>query len=60
METSKEVILEKVNNIKAGYSSFTEKKLASHIKEHLNKEGVKYTEDVTEVGSWIIPENKKE
>ncbi|WP_078430137.1 hypothetical protein [Alkalihalobacterium alkalinitrilicum] len=57
----KEMALKKVEKLKAGYSAFAESKEVSEmIKKQLAKEGIEVYEDVTEMGSWFIPANKKE
>ncbi|WP_100373749.1 hypothetical protein [Bacillus sp. FJAT-45037] len=55
----KAMALKKVEKIKAGLSAFAESKEVSEmIRKQLAKEGIAVSEDVTEVGSWFIPEKK--
>lgn len=57
----KELALEKVNKIKAGYSAFAESKEVIHmIRKELEKQNIDVHEDKTELGSWFIPTNKRE
>ncbi|WP_096202699.1 hypothetical protein [Bacillus sp. FJAT-45350] len=52
--------LEKVENIKAGYSSYAESsEVINKIRLLLEQDKVEFTEDKIEVGSWFIPVNKK-
>jgi hypothetical protein len=49
----------KVEQIKAGYSAFTEsKEVAFYVKKELEKLGINVYEDVTNIGFWFIPQKK--
>jgi hypothetical protein len=53
----KEIAREKVKEIQSGFSAFAEtKEVAELIKKELLKLNLKVHEDVTDVGSWFIPE----
>ncbi|MDR7073773.1 hypothetical protein [Fictibacillus barbaricus] len=53
----KELAREKVKEIQNGFSAFAEtKEVAELIKKELLKLDLKVHEDVTDVGSWFIPE----
>ncbi|MFC5712768.1 hypothetical protein ACFPU1_08240 [Thalassorhabdus alkalitolerans] len=57
----KELALQKVDKIKAGYSAFAEsKEVTAMIRKELQKQGIDVYEDITDLGSWFIPSNKKE
>ncbi|KKB74916.1 MULTISPECIES: hypothetical protein [Bacillus] len=48
---------DKVNRIKLGYSAYAETDiLASLIKKELKAQNISVYEDVTDFGSWFIPE----
>ncbi|ATH92766.1 hypothetical protein ACH95_02930 [Bacillus glycinifermentans] len=48
---------DKVNRIKLGYSAYAETDiLASLIKKELKAQNIRVFEDVTDFGSWFIPE----
>ncbi|EWH20443.1 MULTISPECIES: hypothetical protein [Bacillus] len=48
---------DKVNRIKLGYSAYAEtESLASLIKRELKAQNIHVYEDVTDIGSWFIPE----
>ncbi|WP_253296129.1 hypothetical protein [Bacillus paralicheniformis] len=48
---------DKVNRIKLGYSAYAEtESLASLIKRELRAQNIHVYEDVTDIGSWFIPE----
>ncbi|RXI98536.1 hypothetical protein DS745_19645 [Anaerobacillus alkaliphilus] len=49
----------KVEQIKAGYSAYTEsKEVASYVKKELERLGITVYEDVTSSGFWFIPQKK--
>lgn len=49
----------KIEQIKAGYSAFTEsKEVALYMKKELEKLGISVYEDVTDMGFWFIPQKK--
>ncbi len=53
----KELAREKVKELQNGFSAFAEtKEVAELIKRELAKLNLKVHEDVTDVGSWFIPE----
>ncbi len=57
----KEMALKKVEKIKAGLSAFAEtKEVSDLIRKELKKENIEVHEDVTELGSWFIPNKDKE
>ncbi|MDA1477595.1 hypothetical protein PJ311_11370 [Bacillus sp. CLL-7-23] len=48
---------DKVNRIKSGYSAYAETELlTSLIKKELDAQNIDVYEDVTDFGSWFIPE----
>ncbi|QOY33906.1 hypothetical protein AWH56_014230 [Anaerobacillus isosaccharinicus] len=49
----------KVEQIKSGYSAFTEsKEVAVYMKKELEKLGIPVYEDATDIGFWFIPQKK--
>ncbi|SDH74205.1 hypothetical protein [Alteribacillus bidgolensis] len=57
----KEMALQKVEKIKAGYSAFAEShEVTAMIRKELEKQDIDVYEDKTDLGSWFIPTNKKE
>ncbi|MFB5663591.1 hypothetical protein [Alteribacillus sp. HJP-4] len=57
----KELALQKVEKIKAGYSAFAESQEVSEmIRKELEHQQIDVYEDMTDLGSWFIPTNKKE
>ncbi|MFB4163012.1 hypothetical protein ACE1TI_04035 [Alteribacillus sp. JSM 102045] len=57
----KELALQKVEKIKAGYSAFAEsQEVTDMIRKELDKQNIDVYEDKTDLGSWFIPTNKKE
>jgi hypothetical protein len=55
----KELAREKVREIQNGFSAFAEtKEVADLIKKELSRLNLEVHEDVTDVGSWFIPEKK--
>lgn len=57
----KEMALQKVEKIRSGYSAFAEtKELIDLIKKELLKENIEVKEEITEIGTWFIPVQKRE
>ncbi|MFN7250664.1 MAG: hypothetical protein ACK4M9_07670 [Anaerobacillus sp.] len=55
----KRIARSKVEQIKAGYSAFTEsKEIALYMKKELEKLGIPVYEDSTDIGFWFIPQKK--
>ncbi|AZB44926.1 hypothetical protein CEF21_17245 [Bacillus sp. FJAT-42376] len=50
-------VKEKVERMKSGYSAYAESpEMASLLKKEISKLKLRVYEDVTEIGSWFIPE----
>ncbi|MGD6816845.1 hypothetical protein [Metabacillus sp. 84] len=50
-------IKEKVERMKNGYSAYAESpEMASLLKKEISKLKIRVYEDVTDIGSWFIPE----
>ncbi|SDH32762.1 hypothetical protein SAMN05192534_10452 [Alteribacillus persepolensis] len=57
----KEMALQKVEKIKAGYSAFAEsQEVSAMIRKELEKQQIAVYEDKTDLGSWFIPANKRD
>ncbi|MBS2969994.1 hypothetical protein J9317_14580 [Metabacillus sp. KIGAM252] len=55
--TQKMFVKEKVERMKKGYSAYAESpEMASLLKKEISKLKLKVYEDITEMGSWFIPE----
>ncbi|MTH52861.1 hypothetical protein GKZ89_05515 [Bacillus mangrovi] len=55
--TQKLFIKEKVERIMSGYSAYAESpEMASLLKKEISKLKLSVYEDVTDIGSWFIPE----
>ncbi|MCT8137389.1 hypothetical protein H1D32_06290 [Anaerobacillus sp. CMMVII] len=55
----KKLARSKIEQIKAGYSAYTEsKEVASYMKKELEKLGIPVHEDATDVGYWFTPQKK--
>ncbi|SFE68230.1 hypothetical protein [Alteribacillus iranensis] len=59
--TQHELVSQKVEKIRAGYSAFAETKdMIDSIRSELHTENIPVTEEQTDQGCWFIPVNKKE
>ncbi|MFY4774611.1 hypothetical protein [Metabacillus sp. RGM 3146] len=57
----KKIVSEKVERIKKGYSAYAESaEMAQMLKKELGILELKVYEDITEFGSWFIPETVNE
>lgn len=57
----KKMLNEKVERIKRGYSAYAESaEMANLLKKELGIQKLKVYEDITEFGSWFIPETTNE
>ncbi|WP_240374619.1 hypothetical protein [Bacillus piscicola] len=60
-KSTDELISQKVEKVKAGYSVFVEStELIEKIRNLLAENDIQVHEDQTDQGSWFIPVNKKE
>ncbi|MCA1032333.1 hypothetical protein LCL95_14965 [Bacillus timonensis] len=55
---TKKIIQEKLDRIKKGYSAYAENGEISHLlKKEIKALGLTVHEEITDLGSWFIPEN---